>query len=87
LINGEVNDEETLNEILKNIAKIARSQPISNGQRLHVHYLLHYLKIKNIKFSFPFQIFREFNEVCRTFEEDGTFSKTVAIELDEKSRR
>jgi hypothetical protein len=49
--------------------------------------LTHYLKVKNIKFAFPFQVFREFNEVCRVFEEDGTLAKTMAIELDEKSRR
>lgn len=79
IVHSEVDDEEALNATLKQIAKIARTQPISDGHRLHVHYLLHYLKIKNIKFAFPPTINREFNEACRNFEEDGTLAKLIAI--------
>lgn len=60
---------------------------MQSGHKLHIHYLLHYLKVKNMKFTFPYQFFREYSEICRTFEEDGTFAKTIAVELDEKSRR
>lgn len=52
---------------------------MSSGHKLHIHYLLHYLKIKDIKFTFPFQMFREYSEICRAFEEDGTFAKSIAI--------